>query len=68
MAGRTVGEDVAVELVGKTVIWGPSIAGAILLGPVGFLLGLAASVALVASEIDRSPGSSGNGRDSGGRT
>jgi hypothetical protein len=38
----------------KAVIWGPSIAGAILLGPVGLLLGAAVSVALVASGGDNS--------------
>jgi hypothetical protein len=38
----------------KAVIWGPSIAGAILLGPVGLLVGAAVSVALVASGGDNS--------------
>jgi hypothetical protein len=60
MAGRTVGEDVAVELAGKAVIWGPSIAGAILLGPVGFLLGVAASVAILASDSSGAPNPGGD--------
>jgi hypothetical protein len=55
MAERTFGEAVATDLAVKAVIWGPSIAGAILLGPVGVLLGVAATVALVASGADNSP-------------
>jgi len=55
MAERTLGEAVATDLAVKAVIWGPSIAGAILLGPVGVLLGAAATVALVASGGDNSP-------------
>ena len=53
MAERTLGEAVATDLAVKAVIWGPSIAGAILLGPVGVLLGAAATVALVASGGDK---------------
>ena len=44
----------ATDLAVKAVIWGPSIAGAILLGPVGVLLGVAATVALVVSGGDNS--------------
>jgi len=55
MAAKTLGEAVATDLTVKAVIWGPSIAGAILLGPVGMLLGAAVSVALVASGGDNSP-------------
>lgn len=55
MAGRTFGEELAQELVGKGVIWGPSIAGALLLGPLGILLGLATTAAIVASGSDSSP-------------
>jgi hypothetical protein len=54
MAERTLGEAVATDLAVKAVIWGPSIAGAILLGPVGVLLGAAATVALVVSGGDNS--------------
>jgi hypothetical protein len=49
MAGRSFSEDLSKEMTGKAVMWGPAIAGAILLGPVGFALGLATSVVLVAS-------------------
>ena len=49
MAGRTLGEDFRNEMTGKAVMWGPAIAGALLLGPVGIALGLAASVVIVAS-------------------
>jgi hypothetical protein len=54
MAAKTLGEAVATDLAVKAVIWGPSIAGAILLGPVGVLLGAAAMVALVVSGGDNS--------------
>ena len=43
----------------KAVMWVPSIAGAILLGPIGVVLGLAASVAIAVSVSD-SPPSSGD--------
>ena len=65
MADRSFGEELAGELAGRAVIWGPSLAGAILLGPVGLLLGLAASAALVASSSDSAP--PGGGQDPRGR-
>ena len=49
MAGKSFGDDLSNEMAGKAVMWGPAIAGAVLLGPVGLALGLAASVAVVAS-------------------
>lgn len=49
MAGKSFGEEFGENLAGKAVMWGPAIAGAIFLGPVGIALGLAASVAVVAS-------------------
>ncbi len=49
MAAKSFGEQVAGELAGKAVMWGPAIAGALLLGPVGILLGLLASANIVAS-------------------
>ena len=49
MAGKSFGEEFRDELTGKAVMWGPAIAGAVLLGPVGIALGLAASVAVIAS-------------------
>jgi hypothetical protein len=55
MPAETVGKALATDLTVKAVIWGPSIVGAILLGPVGVLLGAAVSVALVASGGDNSP-------------
>src|SRR6266851_4204210 len=39
IATKTFGEEVAQEFAGKTVMWGPAIAGGLLLGPVGFALG-----------------------------
>jgi hypothetical protein len=49
MAGKTLGEELRNEMAGKAIVWGPAIAGGMLLGPVGFVLGLATSVVLVAS-------------------
>ena len=49
MARETLREAFAKDLAVKAVIWGPSIAGVMLLGPVGLLLGPAVFVALVAS-------------------
>lgn len=49
MAGRTFGDDLRNEITGKALMWAPAVTGGILLGPVGFALGLAASVVLVAS-------------------
>jgi hypothetical protein len=55
MSGRELGEDAAKELTGKVVMWGPAIAGAILLGPAGVALGFTASVGIVASLSRCSP-------------
>jgi len=55
MAEKSFGEEFGEEFAGKAVMWGPAIAGAVLLGPVGFALGLAASVAIVASGDDNPP-------------
>ncbi len=53
MSERSFGEEFSSELgkalVGKAVMWGPSIAAVLLLGPAGLLLGLAASAAIVES-------------------
>jgi uncharacterized membrane protein len=55
MAGKGFGEEFGEEFAGKAVMWGPAIAGTVLLGPVGIVLGLAASVAIVASGGDNPP-------------
>jgi len=53
MARETLREAFAKDLAIKAVIWGPSIACAMVLGPIGLVLGAAASVAvLVASGGD----------------
>ncbi len=49
MAGKSFGEEFGEEFAGKAIMWGPAIAGAVLLGPVGIALGLAASAAVIAS-------------------
>lgn len=59
MTGKSFGEEFGEEFTGKAVMWGPAIAGAILLGPVGIALGLAASVAVIASGGDIPPQPSG---------
>jgi hypothetical protein len=55
MATKTFGEELSGELAVKAIMWVPSIAGAILLGPLGVLFGLATSVAIVASVSDSPP-------------
>jgi hypothetical protein len=52
MAGKSFSEEFGDQLAGKAVMWGPAIAGAVLMGPVGIALGLAASVAVIASGGD----------------
>jgi hypothetical protein len=47
MAAKSVGEAVTQELAGKAVICGPAIAGGLFLGPVGAVLGVLTSVAIV---------------------
>ncbi len=59
MADKSFGEEFSGEMAGKALIWGPAIAGAVLLGPVGILVGIVASVAIVASGSDSSPPASG---------
>ncbi|MGH7173463.1 MAG: hypothetical protein ACRELG_24540 [Gemmataceae bacterium] len=63
MAERSIAAEfcgeVAKELTGKAIVWGPSIAGALLLGPVGIFLGLAASAGIVESICGSSPSPSG---------
>jgi uncharacterized membrane protein len=55
MAAKSFGEEFRDELTGKAMMWGPAIAGAVLLGPVGIALGLAAPVAIVVSGGDNAP-------------
>ena len=55
MAGKSFGEELGGEMAGKAIMWGPAIAGAVLLGPVGVVLGLAASVAIVVSSCSDNP-------------
>lgn len=55
MATGTLREAFVRELSVKAVIWGPSIAATMLLGPVGLLVGTAVSVAILASGSDNSP-------------
>jgi len=55
MAKRSFAEEVGKELTIKAVVWGPAIAGGLLLGPVGLFAGLAASVIVLASGSGGSP-------------
>lgn len=61
MAGQSLVQDAATELTGKAVMWGPAIAGAMVLGPLGAVLGLAASVA-IAAKVSSSLPSDDDGR------
>ena len=58
MTGKSLGQEMAEELGRKAVVWGPPLAGGLLLGPVGIVIGMATTVAIVCS------GSSGDGSDS----
>ena len=49
MAERSFSDDLRKEMTGKALMWGPAVAGAVVLGPLGFALGLATSLVLVAS-------------------
>lgn len=66
MARRTFGEDLAAELSVEASVWGPAIAGTVLLGPVGILLGLVVSAAVLTSgggpDQSRQPPSNFRGR------
>jgi hypothetical protein len=64
MANRSFGEELSQELTGKAVIWGPVIGGALLLGPLGILLGLATSVAILSSNSNASSSPHGGDQDS----
>jgi len=49
MSGKSFGQEVKEELLRKAVIWGPPIAGGLLLGPVGIAVGIATMVAIAGS-------------------
>ena len=49
MAAKSFKQEVAEELAGKAVMWGPAVAGGLVFGPVGALVGAIASVVIVAS-------------------
>ncbi len=59
MTTKSFQQEVAEELTGKAVMWGPAVAGGLALGPVGALLGAIVSVVIVASGSS----SSGEGED-----
>ena len=66
MARKPFGEEPCGELAARTTMWLPAIAGAILLGPVGVLLGLAVSVSIIASSgSDIAPPAGGGQRPKG---
>ena len=49
MTRRSFGEDQAAEPSAKAAVWGTAIAGTVLLGSVGILLGLVVSAAVLTS-------------------
>ncbi len=55
MIAREFGKELAKEMTGKAVMWGPAIVGTIFLGPLGALLGLMGSVGIAVSIISGSP-------------
>jgi len=62
MSEKTFGREMAEDLIRKAVIWGPPIAGAVILGPVGAMLGVAATTAILGSGSG-SDGSASHGSD-----
>lgn len=60
MGGGTFTQELTKEMVGKTITWGPAIAGAVLLGPVGIALGVIASAVIIKSLPDDAPPSGNN--------
>ena len=49
MATKSFQQEVAEELAGKAVMWGPAVAGGLALGPIRALVGAIVSVVIVAS-------------------
>jgi hypothetical protein len=49
MATKKFQQEVAEELAGKAVMWGPAVAGGLAFGPLGALVGAIASVVIVTS-------------------
>jgi hypothetical protein len=66
MSEKSLGEEFRDDLIRKAVFWGPATAGAILLGPVGVVAGIATSVAIVCSGGGN--GSPSNGSDQGSKS
>jgi hypothetical protein len=66
MAERSFVKDFWAESAGKALMWGPAIAGTMVLGPAGGVLGLAASVRKV-GEDDEHRGTGGKDREAARR-
>jgi hypothetical protein len=49
VAAKSFQEEVAEELAGKAMMWGPAVAGGLALGPLGALLGAIVSAVIVTS-------------------
>jgi hypothetical protein len=49
VAAKSFQQEVAEEMAGKAMMWGPAVAGGLALGPVGAVLGAIVSVVIVAS-------------------
>lgn len=55
MSNRSFGQELANEVIGKAVVWGPPLAAGIILGPAAVVAGVVTAAVVIAS---------GNSRDS----
>ena len=67
MTEKSYGREVVEELVRKAVVWGPPIAGGLLLGPVGVIIGVATTSAIL-GEGRSDNGAASHGSDQGSKS
>ena len=70
MSRKSFGQEFAEELIRKAVIWGPPVAGAMILGPAGIVVGAVAAAAIVGSGSsgDNSAANASQSKEAGSST
>jgi len=53
MSDKSAGREFAEALIGKAVVWGPSVAAGILLGPAAIVAGAVTAAVVIASSNSR---------------